>query len=147
MAYAKKCSQQTEVVCPPPLFCPIEARTELCLVPGSLAQSSQGNILEKVQLRSTEMMTGLELPCVRPETSAWRREGRGGYFNHAYKYLKGKNQVDGARLFQWWPATAQGIPRINWKTGIYIQTWGKTYLRVTKHWNKLSRDPVEPPSL
>lgn len=61
MVYVKQCSQQTEVVYPPPLFCSGKARTELCPVPRSLAQAVRV-LLEKVQLRATEMLRGLELP-------------------------------------------------------------------------------------
>jgi len=77
-----------------------------------------------------------------------KRRLRGGLIN-AYKYLKGRSQEDGARLFPMVPSDwirGNGHKLKHKKS--YLNTRKHFFiLRVTEHWNRLPRVVVESPSL
>ena len=122
----KKCGQQVEGGCPSPLVCPGEATSgKLCPVLGSSVkewQRTAGGNPGQLQ----RWLRAQSISCMRKGWETWVcwtwRRLRGDLIN-AYKYLKDRNQVDGARLFS--PKWAVGT---NWNKGSFIWTWGKISL-------------------
>ena len=70
-----------------------------------------------------------------------KRRLRGDLIN-AYTYLKGRNQVDGTRLFSVIPSnrTSGNRNKLEYRK-LHMNTRKKYFaLRVSEHWNKLSRE-------
>ena len=76
------------------------------------------------------------------DRSAWRslRED----LTSTYRYLKDRSQKDEARLFS---VVSTDRTLKHWTTGSSIWKWERIYLRVRKHWSKLSWEFVESPPL
>jgi len=80
--------------------------------------------------------------------NCWPERLRGDLTN-AYKYLKVVYQGDGARLFSVMPSNRTRGNRHKLKLRKFLLNMRKNFfpLRVTEHWNKVTRGVVEPPSL
>jgi len=77
-----------------------------------------------------------------------KRRMRGDLIN-IYKYLKGGCQQDGASLFSVVPSNRTSGNAHKLQHGMFHLDMRKNFftLRVMKHWNSLSRDVVDSPSL
>jgi len=72
-----------------------------------------------------------------------------GDLQNAYKYLKGRCQEDGARLFSVVPSNRTKGNEHKLKHKKFLLNMRKNFftLRVTEYWNRLPREVVESPSL
>lgn len=67
---------------------------------------------------------------------------------NAYKYLKSRRQVDGARLFSVVPSNSTRNRHKLEQRKFYLSMEMNIFtLRLTEHWNRLLREVVESPSL
>jgi len=111
-------------------------------------------LLERVQMRATKMKRGLKHLSYKERLrelglfSLKNRRLRGDLTN-AYKYLKGKCQEDGARLFSVVPSDSTRGNGHKLKYGKFQLNMRKNFftLRVTECWNRLLRGVVDSPSL
>lgn len=101
----------------------------------------------RIEQRATKMVMGLE--CL-PYEERMRDLGLfsmmklRGYLINAYKYLQGRSEVDGARLFSVILRDRRGNGH-NLECRKFQTNMRKNFftLKVIKHWNRLSREVVE----
>jgi len=111
-------------------------------------------LLERVQWRAMRMMRGLEHLSYEERLrelrlfSLKKRRLKGDHMN-SYKYLKGRCQEDGARLFSVVPSDgARGNRHKLMQTKFRLNMRENFFpLRVTEPWNRLPREVMESPSL
>ena len=139
LGYIKESGQQGKGGDPPPLLCPGEATSAvLCPVLGSSVQERQGTSKESPAeghrddwgtgaLPYEERLRHLRLPSLE------ERRPRQDLIN-AYKYLKGRTQVDEKRLFSAVPSDRTRSNRHKLEHKKFHMNTRKTLgLRVTEH--------------
>jgi len=111
-------------------------------------------LLERVQRRATRMMRGLDYLSYKERLrelglfSLKKRRLREDLRN-VYKYLQGRCQEDGVRLFSVAPSNRTRGNGHKVKRRKFQPNLRKKFfpLRVTEHWHRLPREVVESPSL
>ena len=107
--------------------------------------------LERVQQRATKMTWPQSISRMRKgwetyDCSAWRRKDWGGNLISAYKYLMGRSQVDGARLFLVVPINKTRDNGHKLELRKFHLNVRKNFftLSVTEHWHRLPREVCFP---
>ena len=111
-------------------------------------------LLEWVQKRATKMIQGLENPSYEGklrELGLFSLEKRRlqGDLIAAFRYLKGAYRKDGENIFirACHDRTKSNVFKLR-EGRFRLDTWTKFFtMRLVKHWNRLSREVMEAPSL
>jgi len=110
-------------------------------------------LLERIQRRAMRMIRGLEHLSYEERLrelglfSLKKKRLRADLIN-AYKYLKGGCQDDGTRLFSVVPSNRTRGNEGKLKHKMFRLSMRKNFtLSVTEHWNRLSREIADSPSL
>ncbi|KAK4831192.1 hypothetical protein QYF61_015924 [Mycteria americana] len=107
------------------------------------------DLLEQIKRRATKMIRGMEhLSCEERLRYLEKRRLRGDLIA-AFQYIKGAYKKDGKRLFTKACSDRTRSNSFKLKEGRFRLDIRKTFfsMRLVRHWNRLSREVVDAPSL